>query len=279
MNKTLIFLLILATSCKTFFKKKSERVLARVYDDYLYESDAKGIVTSGTLPKDSIAITRSFIENWIRQRLVLQQAQKNLTSSQLDFEKQLENYKNSLTIYEYENALVRQNLDTLITDEEIQSYYDANQQNFLLKDNIVQIQYVKLSQKSTYSRQIKKLLGSDDPEDKNKLAELCGKQAADYFLDNHNWLLFNDLLKQIPIKTYNQEDFLKNHRDLEYQDSLYLYLVRFNDFKIKESVSPLSFEKQRIRDIILNKRKLELISRMQDYIYANAQKKNVFEIY
>ena len=272
-------MLILVTSCSTFFKKKSERVLARVYDDYLFESDVKGIVTPGTLPKDSLAITRNFVENWVRQRLILQQAEKNLTNSQLDFTKQLENYKNSLTIYEYENALVRQNLDTLITDEETQNYYDANQQNFLLKDNIVQFQYVKLSLKSTYSKQVKKLLSSDDQDDKNKLAELCEKQAADYFLDNQNWLLFTDLLKQIPIKSYNQEDFLKNHRDLEYQDSMYLYLVRFKDFKIKESISPLSFEKQRIRDIILNKRKIDLINRMQDYIYVNAQKKNVFEIY
>lgn len=279
MNKTLIFLLILATSCSTFFKKKTERVLARVYDDYLYESDVKGIVTPGTLAKDSIVITRGFIENWIRQRLILQQAQKNLTSSQLDFAKQLENYKNSLTIYEYENALVRQTLDTLVTDEEIQSYYDANQQNFLLKDNIVQIQYVKLPLKSAWSKQVKKLLSSDNQDDKNKLADLCEKQASDYFLDNQNWLLFSDLLKQIPIKSYNQEDFLKNHRELEYQDSLFVYLVRFKDFKIKESTSPLSFEKQRVREIILNKRKIELISRMQDFIYASAQKKNVFEIY
>ena len=254
-------------------------MLARVDDDYLFESDIKGIVTPGTLPKDSLVITRSFIENWVRQRLILQQAEKNLTSAQLDFSRQLENYKNSLTIYEYENALVRQNLDTLITDEETQNYYDANQQNFLLKDNIVQIQYVKLPLKSTYSKQIKNLLSSDDQDDKNKLADLCEKQAADYFLDNQNWLLFSDLLKQIPIKSYNQEDFLKSRRDLEYQDSMYVYLVRFKDFKIKESISPLSFEKQRIRDIILNKRKIDLINRMQDYIYVNAQKKNVFEIY
>jgi hypothetical protein len=279
LNKVLIILLILATSCSTFFKKKSERVLARVYDVYLYESDIKGIVSPGTLPKDSLAITRSFIDNWVRQRLILVQAEKNLTKAQMDFTRQLEDYENSLKIYEYENALVRQNLDTLITEEEMQNYYDANQQNFLLKDNIVQVQYVKLPLKSPYLKQVKKLLSSDDQDDKNKLAGLCEKQAADYFLDDQNWVLFNDLLKQIPVRSYNQEDFLKSHRDLEYQDSMYLYLVRFKDFKIKESISPLGFEKQRIRDIILNKRKIELINRMQDDIYANARKKNVFEIY
>ena len=279
MNRLLILLLILAASCSTFFKKNSERVLARAYDDYLYESDLKGVVAPGTLPKDSLLITQAFINNWIRQRLVIQQAEKNLTDSQLDFSRQLDDYKNSLVIYAYEKELVSQKLDTLVTDEEAQAYYDANQQNFLLKDNIVQIQYVKLPLQSAFSRQIKKLLASDEPDDKNKLAELCEKNAADYFLDSENWLLFNDVLKQVPVKTYNQEEFLKYHRNLEYQDSLYVYYVRFKDFKIKESVSPLNFERKRVRDIILNKRKIELIGRMQDDLFSSAQKKNVFEIY
>ncbi len=279
MNKSILFLLIFLTSCTAFFKKKSERVLARVHDEYLYESDLKGVFTPGVVQKDSLSITKSFIENWIRQKLIIHQAEKNLSEGQMDFSMQLENYKNSLIIYEYENALIRQNLDTLITDEELQNYYDDNQQNFLLKDNLIQIQYVKLPIKSGNIRQFKKLLASNNQDDKNTLSELCEKQASDYFLDDQNWLLFNDLLKQIPVKTYNQEDFLKNHREFEYQDSMFMYLVRFKDFKIKESVSPFSFEKQRIRDIILNKRKIELIKRMQDDIYANARKKNIFEIY
>jgi hypothetical protein len=279
LNKSILFLLIFLTSCTAFFKKKSERVLARVHDEYLYESDLKGIFTPGVVQKDSLSITKSFIENWIRQKLIIHQAEKNLSEGQMDFSMQLENYKNSLIIYEYENALIRQNLDTLITDEELQNYYDDNQQNFLLKDNLIQIQYVKLPIKSGNIRQFKKLLASNNQDDKNTLSELCEKQASDYFLDDQNWLLFNDLLKQIPVKTYNQEDFLKNHREFEYQDSMFIYLVRFKDFKIKESVSPFSFEKQRIRDIILNKRKIELIKRMQDDIYANARKKNIFEIY
>ncbi len=253
--------------------------MARVHDEYLYESDLKGVISPGVLPKDSLVITRSYIENWIRQKLIIHQAEKNLTEAQMDFTPQLESYKNSLIIYAYENALVRQNLDTLITDDEIQNYYEGNNQNFLLKDNIIQLQYVKLPRTSKNIRQFKNLLASNNPDDKNKLSDLCEKQAADYFLDDQNWLLFSDLLKLIPVKTYNQEDFLKNNRELEYQDSLYIYLVRFRDFKIKESISPLSFEKQRIRDIILNKRKIELVTRMQEDIYANAQKKDVFEIY
>lgn len=279
MKKSILVLLIIITGCSAFFKKKTEHAVARVYNDYLYESDLKSVIPKGTLAKDSISLAKSYIDSWIHQRLVIHQAEQNLTSDQMDFTQQLENYKNSLIIYTYENELVRQKLDTLVTDENIEIYYDANQQNFQLKDNIVQLQYVKLPLKSAFVKQFRKLLNSDNPVDKTRLSQQCEQYASDYFLDDQNWLPFNDLLKQIPIKTYNQEEFLKNHRELEYQDSAYIYLVRFRDFKIKESVSPLSFEKEHIRNIILNKRKIDLTRKMHEDIFEHAQKKNDFEIY
>jgi hypothetical protein len=278
-KKLILAVLILVTGCTTFFKKKTERTVARVYSEYLYESDLKSVIPKGTNAKDSITLAKSYIDNWIRQQLVIHQAQQNLSSEQMDFTQQLDNYKNSLIIYAYENELVKQKLDTLVADEDIETYYDANQQNFLLKDNIVQLQYVKLPLKSSYVKQFRKLLISDDPADRTRLAQQCEQNASDYFLDDQNWLPFSDVLKQIPIKTYNQEEFLKSRRDIECQDSAYIYLVRFRDFKIKESVSPLSFEKERIRNIILNKRKIDLIKKMREDIFAQAQKKNDFEIY
>jgi hypothetical protein len=279
LKKFLLLVLVVLVGCTGFFRNKTERPLARVFDDYLYESDLKGVIPQGTTAKDSISLARNYIDHWIRQRLIIHQAANNLTSEQMDFTQKLENYRNSLIIYAYENELVKQKLDTLVTDEEIENYYTANQQNFLLKDNIVQVQYVKVPVKSTRVKQFKKLLESDNSADKTRLASECEKYAADYFLDDQNWLLFNDLLKQIPIRTYNQEEFLKNHRELEYQDSLYTYLVRFRDFKIKEAVSPLSFEKERVKNIILNKRKIDLIEKMHTDIYEKAQKKNNFEIF
>ena len=103
--------------------------------------------------------------------------------------------------------------------------------------------------------------------------------AEEYFLDNETWVLFNNLTKNIPIKTYNQELFLKNNRFIEITDVPYHYLINFIDFKIKESISPLSIEKENIRRIILNKRKMELIKNMENEIFDYALKNNKFEIY
>ena len=279
MKQSLIFILIFLTSCSYFFNRKTERVIARVYDDYLYESDLKGVIPLGTAPEDSTLLARNFIDTWIRQKLLTRQAENNLPAEQLDFSNQLESYKNSLTIFEYEHELVNQKLDTIVSEEEIETYYTNNQKNFLLKENIVQMQYVKVPVRSKNVRQFKDLLYSGASEDKTRLSELAEKYAADYFLDEQDWLLFNDVLAQIPIKTYNQEEYLKNHQNLEVQDSLYYYFVRFRDFRIKENISPLSFEKDRIRNIILNKRKMELINKMHQDVYDNALKKNDFETY
>ena len=279
MKQSLIFILVFLTSCSYFFDRKTERVIARAYDDYLYESDLKGVIPPGTAPEDSTILAKNFIDTWIHQRLLIRQAENNLTTEQLDFSSQLESYKNSLTIFEYEHELVNQKLDTIVSEGEIETYYSNNQKNFLLKENIVQLQYVKIPVKSKNIKQFKDLLFSGASEDKTRLSELAEKYAADYFLDEQDWLLFNDVLAQIPIKTYNQEDYLKNHQNLEVQDSLYYYFVRFRDFRIKENISPLSFEKERIRNIILNKRKMELINKMHQDVYDNALKKNDFEAY
>jgi len=279
LKKLTVILLVILTACSTFFRNKTERVLAKVGKEYLYASDLKGVIPARSGKKDSLMLAKGFIDNWVREKLIIAQAIKNLSEQQLDFTRQLENYKNSLLVFEYENALVKQKLDTIVTDEETETYYDSNQKNFQLKDNIVQIRYVKLPVKSPNIKLFRKLLNSDDQDDKVKLADQCEEYASDFYLDDQTWLMFSDVIRKVNIKTYNQEDFLKNHRYVESQDSSSVYLISFSDFKIKESISPLSFEKERIKSIILNKRKIDLISKMHQEVYDHGIKYNEFEVY
>ena len=279
LKQTLFLLLILLTSCTTFFKKKTERVLARVEKEYLYESDLKGIIPAGTSAKDSLELTRNFIENWVRQKLMIHQAVSNLNKDQMDFTRQLEDYKNSLIIFAYENALVSQKLDTVIPDAEARNYYDANPQNFLLKENIIRLQYVKLPLNSSFLKQFKKLLTSDRAEDRGQLEDLCTRGAIGYFLDDQRWLYFSEITKQLPLRTDNPEEILKTNRVVEIKDSVYQYLVRIKEVVLKENLAPFELEKQRIRDILLNKRKIELINKMQEDVYSKALQKNDFEIF
>lgn len=278
MKKSFVFLLLALASC-SLFKKKSERAVARVDDEYLYVSELAGLVSPGISRADSLTLTRNYIDSWVRRKALIHQAEKNLTKEQTDFSGQLEDYRNSLVVYTYENELVRQKLDTVISDNEVLEYYDSHMEDFQLKDNIVRITFVRIPMNSPQLRHIRRLFYSDDEADRDKLADLCDKHNVQYYLDDGTWLLFNDVLKEIPIRTYNQEEFLMNRRNLEMEDSASLYLARFVDFKIKESVSPLQFERDRIRSIVLNKRKIDLLNRMHRDVFEEAMKNKTIEIY
>jgi len=277
--RPLLFTLILLTSCSGFFKKKTERTLARAYGEYLFESDMKGVVAPGISAKDSIMIVKSYVDSWVRQRLILHQAEKNLQSSQLDFSKQLENYKNSLIIFEYENQLIRQKLDTVVTDEESGNYYNTNPNTFLVRDIIVRVQYAKLPLKSKFIPQARLLLLSDKPDERNKLADLCEQQSFGYFIDDQKWIYFTDLMNEVPLRPADRDDFLKKNRQVEVNDQTFTWLIRFRDYRLRDSNSPLELEKQKIHDIILNKRKMQLLGKMHEYIYQNGLKQNDFEVF
>ena len=274
----LSLLIIFLISCN---KKKSEEVVASAFDYNLYKSDLKGIVPPNTSKSDSILIIKNYINNWIRQKVILHKAEKNLNDNQKDFTEQLESYRSSLVVYTYESKLITQLLDTSVTKDQIEDYYKKNTDNFLLKNNIIKVNYIKLTAKSPYKAKVKQMLFSntDNAANKNQLYKMCTQIAVNFFIEDDTWLLFEDLLKEIPIETYDQEAYLRNHRTIEISDSSFYYLINIKDFKIKESISPISFEKENIRNIIINKRKLELITKMHDEVYQDALKNKDFKIF
>ena len=273
-------LFFLLTSCSLFHSGKDKKdIVARAYENYLYRSDLAGIVPEGASKKDSIEIIKNYIDNWIRQNVVLTKAEQNLGDEKKDVEKQLTDYRNSLITFKYEKELIRQKLDTVASEKDIQEYYNKNQNNFTLKDNIIKVLYLRINKKSPKLDKVKIWYKSDVTKDRQALEDYCHQYALNFFLDDNTWLLFDDLLKEIPIKTYDKEQFLKNNRFIEIEDSTSVYLVNIKGFKIKDSISPLNFEKDNIRNAILNKRKLALTEQMEKQAYQDALKKNEVEVY
>jgi len=267
------------SSCFSGTDSSSENILARVYSDYLYESELDDLVPAGTNAKDSLSIVHSYINNWVSQKLFLYKAEKNLLEEDKRFKKQLDEYRNSLMIYKYETKLISQNLDTVVSDAEIETYYNNNIGNFQLKDNIVKTFYARFEDTEPTLNRIKSFFYSNTPEYRDSLEVYIENFADLFYLNDETWILFDDVLKYVPIKTYNKEAYLQNHRKIEIEEEPYIYFVYFSDFKIKEGVSPLSFEKGNIRQIILNQRKLQIINKMREEVFQTALKDNDFEIY
>lgn len=277
------FFILLSFSCKQERTEAStetnEKPIARVFDKKLYPEDIRLILPKGTTPKDSELFVKSYIQQWITNELILHQAETNLPADDKDLQKEIDEYRKNLLVYRYETELVHQKLDTAVGQQDIEAYYKEHEQNFMLKDNIVKVTYVKVNKKTPNADKVKKWYTSTDAKDKESLKKYCIQFADNFFLDDNTWLLLDDVMKEIPLHDYNPELFLKTSRQIELSDTVFNYYLNIKEFKIKNNPSPLSFEKENIRQIIINKRKLSLIEDMKHSVFSEAKENNNFEVY
>jgi len=277
---SLITLVLVIAACSYVKTKLEEKdVVARVHDKHLYYTDLEGIIPDGTSYEDSITLTNSFIDNWIRQKLVIHKAEQNLSKNQKIVDKQLESYRNSLIVFTYEKELIRQKLDTSVSNQEIKAYYDNNQKNFELKENIIKFEYLKLSTKSPKLNKVQNWFRYGTKEKKEKLKEYCYQYAINFSLEDTSWYFLDEISQEIPFDEYHKNRIINNRKFFEISDSSSVYLIKINDVRIKDSISPLAMQKSNIKSIIINKRKLKLIKDMQQNVYNSALKNNEFEIY
>jgi len=278
--RILIFLLLpILFSCSLFEEELADNSIARVEDKYLLKSDIIGIVPVNTSKEDSTLLINNYIQGWIKDNLILNKAELNLKESQKDVQKQLEDYRRSLIVYSYEKELIEQRLDTNVTNETIKEFYDNSSQNFDLKDDIIKVRYLKVNKKAPQVKKIRKIYKSTKASDVEKLKELAHQYAETFHLADEQWILFDELKKEVPINVAQTKGYLNNIKNIEVEDSLSYYFVHIKDYKLKNDVSPLSFEMHNIKNIIINKRKLSLMNKIRNDLYQEAFMSKDIEIY
>jgi len=266
-------------SCKNEVKKEENNPLARVQNKYLYASELIGVVPGGLSTDDSLAIIKDYIEKWVRKELMLGKAEENLTESQKDVQKQIDEYRTSLLIFKYEQNLIQEKLDTIVTEEEIEKYYKENNSNFILNKNLVRALYIKLPRNAPDIWKVRRWYASDKEEHIKDLDAYCFKYAEKYDYFNEDWVYFDEISQQMPNLGGSDYNVLKYRDKIEVRDSTYQYFLRIYESKLEGSVAPLEFIKQDIITILLNKRKIQYINRLETEIYNNARNHSYFNIY
>jgi hypothetical protein len=270
-KKALLFILVLGLYSCNFFEKDTDNLLVTVYGDELYYSDIQHLVSSGLSDEDSLKLVRTLCERWAKEQLLVQKAKINLPLIQQNVQAQVESYENSLLIYSYQKELLNQKLDTLVSEEEIESYYTKNKQNFILKDAVVRVSYIKLKKEVPYLWKAKRLYKKEDEESKLSLEDYCYQFADDYYLDD-NWLYVDDTFKAFP-ESYTSRNLYKG-KNIEFADDDYYYFLHVKKYKSKGSVSPLEMVSNQIQSIIINKRKINFLKHVEMDLYQNALAKN-----
>jgi hypothetical protein len=279
LKKAILFILVILSACSNLFQSEpDDRIVARANDKYLRMSELSERIPDGLSERDSITLAENYIMKWIQNEILTRQARESLEAGEQDFTKQLDEYRNSLLLFTLEQKLVSQYLDTVVSEQEIEAYFQQNRSQFELKGNIVKFDFVKITKRSRHLKEFRNLLKSDNPEYFIKLAEYAEKNATDYWFARE-WISFNDLLNEMPLEVDNQALYLRRTNYAEAEDSLFIYLLRIIDYKTADSISPLEFEKDKIRNIILNARKIDIIEKKRQEFIDQAFKDDKAKIF
>lgn len=277
----LLLLLVFLSSCKYFKPKPASdnKPIARVQDAYLYYSDIEPVLLSAKDSEDSASLVKNFIDDWIKRKLMIEKALLYLPTEELDIDRQVNDYRESLILYAYEKELILQKLDTVVPDAEVLQYYETYKQNFELGNDAVQLQYVKTANNAPKIDSLLVWLALKDEDDKIKLEDYCYRYAAGFSLNDTMWFDVSAVLKTIPVTRAELDALIGSKSKTTVKDSLFYYALRVNDFRRKGEIAPFHFVKDDIIRLTLNKRKMDLVRSTYDIIFREAQRKNDFEIY
>lgn len=282
MKRTFFILIIcLAYFSCDFFKKADDRdPIARVNETYLYKEDIEGIVPEGTSKEDSLVIVNGYINRWARQLLLMDGALLNLSEEkQEEFSKLVEQYKSDLYTKAYLEALVKKNIDTVVNADEAEVFYEANKESFKLNDDLLQLRYISLPLNPIDLDTIKNRFKRYESKDKSYLDSIS-MQFKSYSLNDSIWVKFSQVVDKVPVLTQESKDqLLKKSNFLQLKDSINLYLMHVNGIRLQNDYAPLEYVNKSIKQIVINKRKLELIKQLEKDISKDAIKNNKFQIY
>ena len=268
-------------SCSYFFNEdNTEDVVARVNDNYLSKEDISKIIPKGASKADSTLIAQNYINTWARKLLLLDNAKRNLPEAkQKEFNGLIDRYKTELYTKAYLEGLVKRSIDSMVNLEEAKKVYEANKESFKLNDELLQLRYISLSQNVVNLQDIKDRFINFGAEDQQFLDSIS-VQFNSYTLKDSTWVRANQVLEKIPpANQTNKNQLLKKSNFIELKDSLNLYLIQINDVLLRNDYAPLEYVRPTVNQIVLNRRKLELIEEIEKEILNDANKNKQFEIY
>ena len=209
----------------------------------------------------------------------MHQAEDNLSPEEKNVEQQIEDYRSSLLIFKYEQNYIKQKIDTVIKEKDVEDYYQKNSSNFILNNPLVKGIFVIVPKTAPDIQKIRSLYRSDNQDDIKSLESYCYNYATKYEYFDEHWIYFNEILRYLPESYLRPEDILRYRKHYEVQDSLSYYFLKINSYQLAGTVAPIEFVASDIKSILLNKRKIQMIQELESNIYNDALNRNNFTIY
>ena len=267
-------------SCDYFKPEQKSQSIARVGKNYLYKSDIAKLVPAGTSKEDSLLLVRDFIDRWASQKLLIEAAERNLSDAKKkEYSSLIKQYEIDLYTSAYIEEIVKSTVDTVVTQEELKKYYEENKENFKANGTLVRLRYVNLSKENPRFETIKNKFFNYSKKDK-KFWDTYALQCKSFAMNDSVWVDMSQVYAKLPVITPdNRDEVIRPGKKLQIQDNDDTYLIKVTNVLDKNQILPFEYSKSTLKEVLLNKRKLQLIKKFEKDITNDAIKNNDYEIY
>ncbi|HEY5510200.1 MAG TPA: hypothetical protein VIK10_04150 [Prolixibacteraceae bacterium] len=266
------------SNCSYLGYKQEDPIVAKVFDKVYLLKDLKSQLPVGMTKPDSLARVNDILTRWVKKELLLKMAEENLDESQRDLSRELEEYRNSMLIHRYQQQLLNQKLDTVLTPADIRNYYDNQPEEFTLGSSIVKAVYVEIPKTLAKTDQIRKWMAENSTRSMSELESYSFQYASKYDHFNNDWVNFGTILGRIPSVKEEPEQLLRNSKFHQFSDLNNYYFILINDYILAGEKAPFDFVKDRIESLILNTRKMDFLQDLEKNIYEKGKRENRFTI-
>ncbi|EAR00103.1 hypothetical protein FB2170_00515 [Maribacter sp. HTCC2170] len=276
-----VFMAFFFVACNSVWKDNSgEGPIARVGESYLYKEDVVPFLTEGMTKEDSTSLVTGYINNWASKQLLLSKSKINLSEDKLaEFDALVNTYRTDLYTRAYKEALVQQGSDTVVSQSQMEGFYKKEKENFKLKEKIISLRFIELPLQFLNKETVISKLKKFDDDDVTYLDSI-GVQFKKLNFNDSIWVSASRVREEIPPLTLeNQNRYLKKSQFFELQDSLGVYLAKITGVLEINDIAPLSYIEPSIKQVLLNRRKLDYIRRLETEIIDEAIKEKEFEVY
>lgn len=254
-----------------------DMLLAEVYNYRLYRSEFDNTYPEFPSESDSLMRLQIYVENWVRDKLLLHQAEK-FVSDKLDIDKLVDDYRASLMVHHYEKEWVESRIDTSLNVNELLKYYDENKDQYQLEKTILRCHFIKLEKATARYDSLRIWWNSNEKQDFIRLVEFCNEKAELYMLDEEVWYKVDEITQLLPAGSLS-ESSMRPGRAYSFSDENYTYFIRILESVRKQETAPFTYIQEQAMRYIMHQRKLTLLEEMKNELYREELKGRDIKIY
>jgi hypothetical protein len=274
---SLFFVPLLWQSCNYIKEKtKTDKVLANVNDKELRMSSLEGMLPEGTSKEDSVAIISAFVTRWVKDNLMMDDAERNIPKD-LEIDRLVREYRASLILNAYQERLVKQSLDTFVTEAALKEFYQNNKAQYELETPLIRCYMLKIPKSAPNTKDVEKWWDDNTKENRAKLTDYASKYAASYMMIDSTWYKAERIALELPKGTINAED--PSTGESTRKDDNFHYFLRVLAVKNKRDYAPFEYVRDQATTFILQQRKQKLVENQRETLFQKEMQANAVKIY